>query len=83
MPEKDKKTENPWDYGFYPPYDDGTGQVIDRMNWISAKKKLEKLDYMNDIKYIRDERTQLCFAIYKNFGFQRVPCSYIEDIIEK
>jgi outer membrane protein assembly factor BamD (BamD/ComL family) len=78
-PDKDEKKENPWDFPGY----DTTGHLLDSLNWASARKKLSNLDYMNDIRYIRDERTQLCFAVYKNFGFQRVPCSYVDDILEK
>ena len=55
---------------------------MERMRWYSAHSDIEEEDddtpNVFDVYYVKDERTGLCFAIYKNFGFQRVPCSFAE-----
>lgn len=59
-------------------------EQMDRMYWHDAKSKIEDENQelrVLDIKYIEDKRTGLCFAIYKNFGFQKVPCGFLRDVL--
>ena len=59
-------------------------QQMDRLAWLEARNKIDDEDdelRSSDIRYIKDIRTDLCFAIYKNFGFQKVPCGHLQDVL--
>ena len=80
----DKKKYHEHDWGGFSPLSNTTSNadILDRMNWASARQKIKDMDYIDHIRYIKDDRTDLCFAIFKDFGFQRIPCGYIESVLE-
>lgn len=53
---------------------------VDQMHWHNAFNKIKDTDEVDLPEYIKDKRVDLCFAIYKDFGFTRVPCEYLDKL---
>ena len=61
---------------------DSMEQMYRHELWANANDgvKDEESDYVELPIYIEDKRTDLCFAIYKDFGFIIVPCGHLNTV---
>ena len=66
-----------------------TEEIIDKnawnfseyLFWAKANNRVGK-DEIVLPRYFKDKRTGLCFVLYKNFGFEKVSCNSIKNVIE-
>ena len=60
---------------------------MERLHWSNLRSSTDdeldlEIDY-NDIWYVKDPRTGLCFAFYLDRPLGKVPCGFAEDAIEE
>lgn len=80
-PASDTKTIYQSDQNFR----DSMEQMSRHELWASANNEIDEKatfsDYPELPYYFKDKRTGLCFAVYKNFGFEKVPCGHLKDVL--